>query len=211
MHTETNAIILNVTTYKESDIVATLLSENLGKVRCLARSAKKSKHRFFSGVEMLDVGVFHLSKKSTFPYQIENISGKQSILRKSLDPLKFLHACLYSEIFNACIPEEDSEYGELVKSLKKAVFFLEKSENSIKTNMISCWIISKLALFSGIDPRSSKDYFRADDMNWIQKLCEDKFLTYEPEAASNRTLLSLVNFIEDSFDLKSKVIKQIKI
>ena len=59
---DTPGIILRLNPYRDADYIAVILTKELGKVNCLARSARKSKHRFFSGLQILDSGDFLFSR-----------------------------------------------------------------------------------------------------------------------------------------------------
>lgn len=205
----TDGIILKVSTYRESDILAILLTQQLGKIICVARSAKKSKHRFFSGIEMLDAGIFNISKNKANRFQIDSIAKKESLHKGIMHPKKFLFACLCAEMYDACVPEEDTEYGALVAVLKKTLEFLHKSESPQHMIMCTTWALLKLSIFSGIDPRENMTFFRADDLGWITGLCNDSFVTYEPDEAAKRALCHTVMHIEKVFDVRSKVLKEI--
>ncbi len=58
----TLGLVVKTTNYKETDLIVDIFSEERGIVTALAKGARKSKKRFFGGIEILDYGIFNLSK-----------------------------------------------------------------------------------------------------------------------------------------------------
>lgn len=210
MNAESNGIILRLNPYRESDFIAVVLTEKFGKINCLARSARKSRHRFFSGLQLFDYGILSLSKKNNSFFNIETITDKKAFNMLSSNPIHFLFANLFSEILDTLIPEEDIEYNIFIAHFIKCLNLLSKAHDDLESIMIATWFLCKVSIFTGIDPRSTNNIFRTDDLNWITHLANDQFLKYEPLAATQRAFINLVCFIESTYDVKFKIRKQIQ-
>ena len=59
----TAAVVLGASNYGESDRIVTLLGRELGKVRALARAARKSTRRFGAGLGLFSLGTAELTEK----------------------------------------------------------------------------------------------------------------------------------------------------
>jgi len=69
-------IILSVRPLRESDYIAVILTQDLGKIEAIARNARKSTRRFSGGLDILDSGLFELQKP---------LSGKTLYTLRSLE------------------------------------------------------------------------------------------------------------------------------
>lgn len=75
---QTNGIVLRVSPFRESDIIASLLAEQFGKISMIVRGAKRSRRRFFGGIDLFDCGNFVLTppKGQSDLFTLEAISER---------------------------------------------------------------------------------------------------------------------------------------
>ena len=205
---EVDGIVLRLNPYRESDYIAVILTEDKGKITCLARNARKSKHRFFSSLQVFDAGKFLLSEKKGQKL-IEGITNPTSFPELAKHPSSFLLACIFTEAVDILIPEEDPEYSDFLQPLIKALKLLQKVKNSSEQLLVASWFFTKISVTTGIDPRSSIGIFRKDDLEWLSYLVNDEMLSYEPIEASERAFIGLLDFIEQTFQVRLKVKKQL--
>jgi recombinational DNA repair protein (RecF pathway) len=192
--------------YRDSDLILTMLIKDLGKCSILARGARKSKHRFFGGIEIFECGSFMVSKVKKGKFlQIDALSKRIHLpgLRNNL--FSFQAASLILEVTQQILPEEDPESANLLPLLIKTLRFLSNDHDTLRGIAIVCYCILELSKHEGIDPTSELQFFREDDLTWFTTMLKKKDIrTYEPKEASKRALGSLTTFIERALEVKLK-------
>jgi DNA repair protein RecO len=208
---ETKSIVLRISPYRESDLIVTLLTQSNGKISCLARSARKSKHRFFSNLQVFDIGNFSFSKQKSKYFAIDSISNKKTLTLISNRASNFLLASLFAEIMDCVIPEEDVGYAELIVPFIKVLNNLTRVTNEFEQLSISTLFLLEVAKISGIDATATKGIFRQDDLKWLVTLISGNTCKYEPIEASQRAFNQTLSFIEETFQLEFRIKKQFPI
>ncbi len=199
-------LVIASTPYRESDLILEVLFEEVGKHSVIARGARKSKRRFFGGIEIFEYGRFSLSKtKNRNILQLDGISERVFLegLRKNL--FSFQASSLLIEVASKLIPEEDPEAALLLPVLQKTLHHLSKNKDKPQCMAILCYGILEICKHSGIDPTSETTYFREDDTNWFKHMLTQKDIrTYDPPEAARRACQTLIQFIQSSMQLKIK-------
>ncbi len=206
---ESKGIILKLVPYRDADLIATVLTTELGKISCLARSARKSKHRFFSGLQVFDSGIFTFSKFKGKNLILEGLTNKTSMNDIGKKPSNFLLASLFSEIIDKIVPDEDPDYSSIVRNLNFTLGKLNKSNQGLDQLCLATWFLIKIASTCGIDPGSTDRVFRKDDLEWYHQLSQNNFVTYTPIEASERGFINLANFIQTSFETNFRILQQL--
>jgi recombinational DNA repair protein (RecF pathway) len=192
--------------YRDADLILTMLIKDLGKCSVIARGARKSKHRFFGGIEIFECGSFLVSKVKKGKFlQIDARSRRIQLpgLRDNL--FSFQGASLVLEVTHQLLPEEDPESANLLPLLIKTLRFLSNNHDTLQGMAIMCYYILELCKHEGIDPTSELQFFRKDDLEWFTTMLKNKDIrTYEPKEASKRALASLTSFIERTLEIKLK-------
>jgi DNA repair protein RecO len=174
----TKAIVLKITSLRESDLIVTLLTSEHGKISAVAASAKKSKRRFMGGIDLFDSGIVDLSEPSRRGsssrdlYRLEAISERRSWsgLRSSLTKLTL--ASLYLEIANR-ICHENIQEGKLVfEYLTSALSELNLTSSHSQCFNISVLFLLNILQLEGLDPLSHPEAFDADCRLWLKSLLE---------------------------------------
>ncbi len=140
---KTEIIVIKSYSLRESDQIVVLLTESQGRLSAVARSGKKSKKRFFGGVDLFDSGLAELSppKKGSL-YILEEFARVPRCQSVRTDLGKFLVASLLAEVIYYFAPEGDLTSNELFLPLIHSLEELESSNGSkaqlleITTNMI---------------------------------------------------------------------------
>lgn len=192
--------------YKESDLILQILFEEIGKISVIARGARKSKQRFFGGVEIFEFGLFQISKGKRGKYlQLDGVSQRipMSGLRTNL--FSYQAASLLLEIASKLINDEDPEGSKLLEPVSSKLRFFASHPNKLEGKSVLGFGILQICKHAGIDPSNSHSTFRSDDLDWFGlMLKENKARTYEPEEAINRALSMLLLFIETNMGIKIK-------
>ena len=114
-HLETRGIILGTTPVRDADLIITLLSPNLGKISCVARSVRGSKKRFLGGFDLFDAGNFKLSRANNQDglYNISSVQEREPwpALRQNL--AKFSSAIYCLEVAAGFAADGDGLAGDL--------------------------------------------------------------------------------------------------
>ncbi len=113
---ETDAIVLTTCDYGESDRLVTFHSAACGKLRGIAKGARRSKKRFANVFEPSSLVRVQCREKNSFTW-IEGCTLTQAYLPMRSDIEKWAYAALFSEIVLGMVPE-----GEPLA----ASFFLHK-------------------------------------------------------------------------------------
>lgn len=106
--TLTQAIVLRVTDYGESDRIVTLLTERHGKVSALARGAKKSRKRFGAALGLFGCGEAALRERSDL-WILEELHAQRGFLRLGQELGRFGHACYVCELCQQLCPPHEPE------------------------------------------------------------------------------------------------------
>lgn len=201
-----SGVVISSTPYRESDLILEILFEGVGKRSVIARGARKSKRRFFGGIEIFESGKFLLSpSKNKGILQIDGISDRTYLegLRKNL--FAFQGASLLIEVAAKLIPEEDHEAATLLPLILKLLRYLSSNTDKLQCMALLSYGILEICKYAGIDPVSEEKFFREDDRKWFYLLLyKQEIRTYEPLEASVRASECLVQFIQKNMQLKIK-------
>jgi len=192
--------------YKESDLILQILFEEIGKVSVIARGARKSKQRFFGGVEIFEFGLFQISKGKRGKYlQLDGVSQRIPMTGLRTNLFSYQAASLLLEIASKLINDEDPEGSKLLDPITSKLRFFATHPNKEECKSVLGYGILQICKHAGIDPSDSHNIFRSDDLTWFSlMLKENKAKTYRPEVALNRALTMLLHFIEKNMELKIK-------
>lgn len=113
----TAAIILNHRDFGESDKIVTFFTSNLGKVKGIAKGAKRSRKRFANQLELFSLVQPILSgKNSSSLSRIEECDLIEPFASIREMPIKYAHAAYFSELVDLFVHEHDPS-PELFKLL----------------------------------------------------------------------------------------------
>jgi recombinational DNA repair protein (RecF pathway) len=104
-----SGIVLRSRPFRDSDLMAQLLTPTLGKVSVIGRHARGSKKRFPSSLDVFDRGVARLSREKSGALCVKEFTPSHSLvkLRANLDKLTL--ASLLCESFDVVLQEDTGE------------------------------------------------------------------------------------------------------
>lgn len=104
-----SAIVLRARPFRDSDLMAQLLTPTMGKVSVIGRHARGSKKRFPSSLDLFDRGVARLSREKNGALSVKEFTPSHSLvkLRANLDKLTL--ASLLCESFDLVLQENTGE------------------------------------------------------------------------------------------------------
>jgi len=176
-HSSTTGIVLSRTNYGEADRIITLLTPDYGKLRCIAKGARRPKSKLASGVELFCVS------------QISYIKGKSDLMtltstrvEESFDSIvQDIERTMYAyEVFKCIATITEDEAGEgyyrlLVRTLKSL------NDATVPLAITSVWFDLAILDLTGHQPNLHTDaqgnkltadgtyVFSFDDMSFAPK------------------------------------------
>jgi DNA repair protein RecO (recombination protein O) len=108
------ALVLRITPYRDSDIIAHILTPSLGKLSVLARHARGSRKRFPSSLDLFDRGSARLTRERNGAFGLKEFTPSHSLKRVRDDLDKLTLASLLCETFDLLLHEESGEDSQQV-------------------------------------------------------------------------------------------------
>ena len=196
----THGIVLKSIPFRESDVLATILTSDQGKISALARGAKRSKRRFPGGLQTFDCGSFEfapprgqsslltalaLTKEYRWPLLQENLS-------------RFLFASLCLELADALTPEGDPDSSQLLPLLDCALLDLNQiSDEGLLFTNTAYYLLRVLCTF-GTSPLDHPSFFSDSEQVTLQTLLnENRNSVPLAQRIPPRTLVRLMTFAEE--------------
>ena len=96
---EAHAVLLNATDYGESDMILTFYTEEFGKVKGIAKGARRSRRRFVGALDAPShvKGIFHHSEKSDL-VRVDAASLTDGFSGLKTDVLRYAESCCLLEL-----------------------------------------------------------------------------------------------------------------
>lgn len=106
----TLGLVLLARPYRDSDLIVTLLSQDLGKLSALARGARRSQKRFAGALGQLVVSTFEVSRSPRAElWTLESATVERDWLELSSDVAAVAHASYALELVRELLPSETPE------------------------------------------------------------------------------------------------------
>jgi DNA repair protein RecO (recombination protein O) len=142
MHSqETEAIILATSDHGESDRLVTFLTRTGGKLRGIAKGARRSQKRFIHAFEPLSLVLLQYRERSRASLawvEACKLLEPHMALRESLD--RWGYAALLAEVMVALVPERDSQ-EELFAVMETALRCLETDRDIVNAIILALYRI----------------------------------------------------------------------
>jgi DNA repair protein RecO len=154
-----SSIVLRARPYRESDLMAQLLTPTLGKISVIARAARGSKKRFPSSLDIFDRGTARIASERGGGLCVKEFTSARSLtgIRSDLDKLTL--ASVLCECFDLVIQEEAALIGSaerLFEVLDLALNAIDESEG-IKSSLRGLVVaLSSLIKAEGIGDLSNE-------------------------------------------------------
>jgi len=111
------AYVLGTQQLGDADLIVTLLARERGKVRGVARSARRSRRRFGGYLEPLShVDATWVEREGRDLHRLESIEGRRSFAAMQSDPLRQAACAVLAEV-TSCIAQEDHAEPEAFRLL----------------------------------------------------------------------------------------------
>jgi hypothetical protein len=105
----TPALVLRIQPFKESDLIAHILSPYLGKLSVIARHARGSRKRFPSSLDLFDRGIARITLEKSRGLAVKEFTPSHSLKRVREDLDKLTLASLLCEAFDRVLQEDDHQ------------------------------------------------------------------------------------------------------
>src|SRR5487761_335811 len=128
---QSEAIVLRTWPFQESDLLVSLLTRDLGKVRGAAKAALKSRKRFGGTLEpMTYVRAAYAERPRQELVRLEHFEAIASPLAQSVDYLRAATLAFYAEVLESVLPDHDPQ---------DAIFRLTLAALE-QTRVDACWM-----------------------------------------------------------------------
>lgn len=201
---KTQAIVLQAVQAKESDLVLFLLSPEHGKLKVYAKGIRKSKKRFFGGIDIFCRASFILNKKNNSEfYALGAIENKHTPISISNSLNHLLILGLIFELTSACYDDFSVEAKVLYPEIEKLRLLAEHNTSMEKLLPVSVYFLLLLSISLGLDATQSKRYFRQDDLLWFTEMKRaDGPLQYTPISSAFRAFEGLARYISTQMGIR---------
>jgi hypothetical protein len=180
----TPALVLRTQPFRESDLIAHLLTPSLGKISVVARHARGSKKRFPSSLDVFDRGLARIAlEKNRSLLAVKEFTPSHSLKRVRTDLDKLTLASVLCEAFDLILQEDDHEgSAQSFEVLDLALNAIDESHD-LRTSLRATFVaLSTLARQAGIvDLTDLPPGSRALNgvLDALERFTERRFLTTE--------------------------------
>lgn len=170
-------IIIKEIPYKDNDKIVTILTDELGKISCLARGAKKNNSPILASSQYLVYSEFVLYKGTNF-YHINSANVINTFYNFRVDFDKLQIAFELTKILQA-VTDENQDTSKILILFLNTIYMLDTSKKDTRLIITSFKI--KLFCLLGFAPNISKCCFC--DRNLLKK--EENFDIYYDYVSNN--------------------------
>lgn len=148
----TPALVIRTQPFRESDIIAHLLTPKLGKISVVARHARGSKKRFPSSLDVFDRGTARIAlEKNRSLLAVKEFTPSHSLKQVRTDLDKLTLASVLCEAFDVILQEDDHDgSAQSFEVLDLALNAIDESHD-LRTSLRATFVaLSTLARQAGI-------------------------------------------------------------
>lgn len=146
---KTKGIVIKETNYSDNDKILTVLTEDLGKISCMAKGARKTNNHLLASSQFLVYSEFVLYKGSNF-YHINSAEVINTFYNLKTDYDKLEDAFFFSKILFTLTYENEENDGILSLFLN-TLYILENKAFDLK--LLKAIFQLKLLSLLGMAPR----------------------------------------------------------
>lgn len=177
-----SAIVLRARPYRDSDLMAQILTPTLGKISVIGRHARGSKKRFPSSLDIFDRGVARIAKERGGFLSVKEFTHSRSLVTVRSDLDKLSLASLLCESFDLIIQEQSGEHGqlEIFEVLDLALNAIDEANEPRQALRATTLALSSLTKHEGIIDLSAHQpgsRLLNAALNSIENFTERKLLT----------------------------------
>lgn len=145
------AIVLRARPYRDSDLLAQLLTPTLGKISVIGRHARGSKKRFPSSLDIFDRGTARIGKDRSGALSVREFTPSHSLVKLRHDLDKLTLASLLCECFDVLTQENAEPAGSaLFELLDLSLNAIEEAEELRPCLRATCVALSSLLRIEGL-------------------------------------------------------------
>jgi len=199
-----HSIVLRTVNYKESDIIASLLTDDLGRISCIVKGARNSKRRFMGGVDILDCAMCELAplRRNSSLYFLNSITSRTHWpgLRENLLGLSVASFCL--EVCNDLLAEGDPDGGLIFGPLHEALERLNVATTIRERYLTGLWFTLALLDSSGFSPLLNQTLAADQKMRdfWHSVSQQHSSIKHYDELWVRSSFLLLMHYAEEILD-----------
>lgn len=139
----TEAIVLRAVPYRDADLIVTLYTRERGRVSALARSARQSKKRFGSCLQLFTLSEMQLTSRGGELFTLASARLEKSYAAMAADMACFAHASYGTELVRELTAPEVSDPGVLELILE---LYQELEERGPSTRVLRAFELRLLHL-----------------------------------------------------------------
>lgn len=191
---ESPAIVIRLAPVRETDLMVTLLTKDLGTISAVAKGAKQSKRRFMGGLDIFDCGRFTFTSLKEDFYRLESLRSKQDFSALGRNLAAFSLASCGIEMVRTFAPVGDSQGAYFFQPLYSLLKNLCSSPDlSLR---VSTWVYFTLVSYklSGLDYFSSEKDLPENFLVWTNTMLQQrKAFAPEDKSILNEVVPSLLD------------------
>jgi hypothetical protein len=175
------AIVLRARPFRDSDLMAQLLTPSMGKISAIARHARGSRKRFPSSLDLFDRGTARLTREKNGSLSIKEFTPSHSLVKLRGDLDKLTLASLLCEAFDLVLQEntgEDSaEIFEILDLSLNAVDEASELKTSLRATLLGIVSLAKKEGIIDLSTSAPGSRTLSIALESIERFCERKLLT----------------------------------
>ncbi len=145
-------VVIKETAYKDNDKIITLLTDELGKISCMAKGAKKTNSALLAPCQLLVYSEFVLYKGTTF-YHINSAESIETFYDFRIDLDKYEKACEVTKILNNLV-YENIEANGILSLFLNTLYVIAKKD--LDFNYVKSVFKLKMLALLGYSPSITK-------------------------------------------------------
>ncbi|MFO0415800.1 MAG: DNA repair protein RecO [Pseudomonadota bacterium] len=186
-----SAIVLRARPYRDSDLMAQLLTPSMGKISVIGRHARGSKRRFPSSLDLFDRGLARIGREKNGSLSVKEFTPSHSLTRVREDLDKLTLASLLCESFDLVLQENTGESSaEIFEVLDLALNAIDESlelKTSFRATLVALTELTKREGISDLTKYPPGSGVLRAALDAIERFTERRLLTRESiEALINR-------------------------
>lgn len=142
-------VVIKEVTYKENDKIITLLTDDLGKISCIARGAKRTNSPILANSQYLVYSEFVLYRSKNF-YYINSAEVINTFYNLRIDFDKLTYIFELTRLLNS-VTDENEDTSNILKLFLNTLFAIDKYTTDI--NVLNAVFKIKLFQLLGFAPR----------------------------------------------------------
>lgn len=175
------AIVLRARPYRDSDLMALILTPHMGKISAIARHARGSRKRFPSSLDIFDRGTARITRERNGSLGVKEFTPSHSLVRLRSDLDKLTLASLICEAFDLILQEntgeDSSETFEILDLSLNAIDEAADLKTSLRATFVALATIAKKEGIMDLTATTPGNKGLSAILDAIERFCERKLIT----------------------------------